>query len=128
MFRSKGRPTFLECGGVVVAPHQLHDPCMHTLRTSNPASDVGLPLITIVAPSLSTSRRLMSSEHSDQGAASKRDGGWGRGRGRGGGKRHKQQQRQAVAPPPSAAVDLPLPEGGIHIDGSMLEGGACWPD
>jgi hypothetical protein len=85
-----------------------------------------MPLITIVALSLSTSRRLMSSEHSDQGAASKRDGGWGRGRG--GGKRHKQQQRQAVAPPFSAAVDLPLPEGGIHIDGSMLEGGACWPD
>ena len=27
------------------------------------------------------------------------------------------------APPASAAADLPLPDGGIHIDGSMLEGG-----
>jgi hypothetical protein len=63
----------------------------------------------------------MSSEQGVLGSASKRDGGWGRGRGGGGGKRHKQQ---AVAPPPSAAADLPLPEGGIHIDGSMLEGGA----
>ena len=62
-----------------------------------------------------------------RGDQSKRDGGGGRrrgGDGSGGAKRPKQQQGRArPEAPPAPSLDLPLPEGGVHIDGSMLEGG-----
>ena len=52
----------------------------------------------------------------------------GAGCGAGGGvkqKRHKPHHRPSHRPTaaPAPAVDLPLPEGGTYIDGSMLEGG-----
>lgn len=54
-------------------------------------------------------------------------GGGGGGTGGGGGKhkRHKNQHKPSARPAAVAApaADLPLPEGGTHIDGSLLEGG-----
>ncbi|PRW59938.1 RNA 3 -terminal phosphate cyclase [Chlorella sorokiniana] len=65
----------------------------------------------------------------DEPSTSAGDGHQRHGRGGGGGgkqhKRHKPHHKASHRPTaaPGPAVDLPLPEGGTHIDGSMLEGG-----
>ena len=63
------------------------------------------------APAHSAAMQQQSDSPRDRPPKKHRGG--GRGRGRGGG-------APTASPRP---VDLPLPEGGIHIDGSMLEGG-----
>lgn len=60
----------------------------------------------------------------DRGPKTKKRRGSGGGGGRGESHRHA-AARPAASPTP--ALNLPLPEGGVHIDGSMLEGGMLSP-